>query len=300
MSAPLNRETQTPEDFNNRGLLKNEYASKLPSQSQQSRRGCREKWPPWICVSALIFVGVLSLILEPLGVAASPSAGVSSDMRLILHKRVQAHRGRPSWSEVNFEQTFALSNSAIVVADMRDKHWCRGATERVGRIALRMEPLLERARTSGILIIHAPSKTMSFYAGSEGRMLAQSAPHVDPPIAAPLRNPPLPLDDSNGRCDTPGDTEHRVWNRETPLLTIESGDVITGSGTEIYNVLRQLGIDTVFYMGVHANMCILNRSFGIRQMEPWAIHCIACATSQMSCTSLHRDHLCLMQPVQNS
>lgn len=256
------------------GCSKNEYASKLPSQSPQSRHDCREKWPHWIDMSDLIFVGVLSLILEPFGVAAFPSAGVSSDRRLILHKRVQAHRGSPSWSEVKFEQTFALSKSAIVVTDMWDKHWCRGATERVGRIALRMEPLLERARTSGLLIIHSPSETMSFYSGSEGRKLAQSAPHVDPPVAAPLHNPPLPIDDSNGGCDTPGDTEHRAWSRETPLLTIASSDVITDSGTEIYNVLRQRGIDTVFCMGVHANMCILNRSFGIRQMEQWGIHCI--------------------------
>jgi hypothetical protein len=115
---------------------------------------------------------------------------------------------------------------------------------------------------------------MSFYAGSEGRKLAQSAPHAEPPETAPLHDLPLPIDDSNGGCDTPGDTEHRAWSRETPLLTIAPGDVISDSGTEIYNVLRQLGIDTVFYMGVHANMCILNRTFGIRQMARWGIHCI--------------------------
>jgi hypothetical protein len=39
---------------------------------------------------------------------------------------------------------------------------------------------------------------MSFHADSEGRKLAQSAPHVDPPVAAPLYNPPLPIDDSDG------------------------------------------------------------------------------------------------------
>jgi nicotinamidase-related amidase len=137
-----------------------------------------------------------------------------------------------------------------------------------------MEPLLKRARAAGILIIHAPSETMDFYAGSEGRRLAQSAPHVDPPETAPLHDPPLPIDDSNGGCDTPGDTEHRAWSRETPLLTIAPGDVISDSGMEIYNVLRQHGIDTVFYMGVHANMCILNRSFGIRQLARWGVHCI--------------------------
>ena len=195
-------------------------------------------------------------------------------MHLTLRKRIQPYGAIDTWTEANFEQQFAPSRTAIIVTDMWDKHWCRGATERVGQIALRMEPLLEKARAAGILIIHAPSETMDFYAGSEGRRLAQSAPHADPPEAAPLHDPPLPIDDSNGGCDTPGDTEHRAWTRETPLLTIAPGDVISDSGAEIYNVLRQRGIDTVFYMGVHANMCILNRTFGIRQMARWGIHCI--------------------------
>ena len=222
----------------------------------------------------LLIPGLLSLIFAPVALADLPSGGTGSDMHLILRTRIQPHGARGTWTEANFEQSLAPARTAIVITDMWDKHWCRGATERVGQIALRMEPLLEKARTAGILIIHAPSETMDFYAGSEGRRLAQAAPHVDPPEAAPLHDSPLPIDDSNGGCDTPGDTEHRAWSRETPLLTIAPGDVISDIGTEIYNVLRQHGIHTVFYMGVHANMCILNRSFGIRQLTRWGIHCI--------------------------
>lgn len=197
-----------------------------------------------------------------------------SNMQLTLQKRIQPYGASDTWIEATFAQNLVLRKTAIVITDMWDKHWCRGATERVGQIAVRMEPLLEKARAAGVLIIHAPSETMSFYAGSEGRKLAESALHADPPPVRPFHDPPLPIDDSNGGCDTPGDTEHRAWTRETPLVTIASGDVISDSGTEIYNVLRQRGIDTVFYMGVHANMCILNRSFGIRQMARWGIHCI--------------------------
>jgi nicotinamidase-related amidase len=195
-------------------------------------------------------------------------------MHLTLRKRIQPYRASDTWTEANFEQSLAPAKTAIVITDMWDKHWCRGATERVGQIALRMEPLLEKARAAGILIIHSPSETMDFYTGSEGRRLAQSAPHTEPPEVEPPHDPPLPIDDSNGGCDTPGDTEHRAWSRETPLLTIAPGDVISDSGTEIYNVLRQHGIDTIFYMGVHANMCILNRSFGIRHLARWGMHCI--------------------------
>jgi len=222
----------------------------------------------------MLILGLLSFLPAAPSRSHPVSGGNDSDMHLILRRRIQPYGASGPWTEANFEQILAPARTAIVITDMWDKHWCRGATERVGQIAVRMEPLLERARAAGVLIIHAPSETMGFYAGSEGRKLAESALHADPPQAEPLHDPPLPIDDSNGGCDTPGDTEHRAWSRETPLLTIAPGDVISDSGTEIYNVLRQHGIDTVFYMGVHANMCILNRTFGIRQMARWGIHCI--------------------------
>ena len=195
-------------------------------------------------------------------------------MRLTLRKRIQPYAASDAWTEATFVQKLVPAKAAIVITDMWDNHWCRGAAERVGQIAVRMEPLLKEARGAGFLIIHAPSETMDFYRDSDGRKLAQTAPPSDPPEAAPLHDPPLPIDDSNGGCDTPGDREHRAWSRETPQLTIAAGDVISDSGTEIYNVLRQHGIDTLFYMGVHANMCILNRNFGIRQFARWGVRCI--------------------------
>jgi nicotinamidase-related amidase len=218
--------------------------------------------------------GLVFFVLISPGLTDHLSGDAGSDMRLTLRKQIRPYGASDMWTEAKFEQNFSPAKTAIVITDMWDKHWCRGATERVGQIALRMEPLLENARAAGMVIIHAPSETMNFYAGSEGRKLAESAPHVNPPEAAPLHDPPLPIDDSNGGCDTPGDSEHRAWTRETPLLTIARGDVISDRGTEIYSVLRQRGIDTVFFMGVHANMCILNRSFGIRQLSRWGFHCI--------------------------
>jgi len=42
--------------------------------------------------------------------------------------------------------------------------------------------------------------------------------------------------------------------------------VSTKSGQEIYNFCKQEGIDKIVLMGVHTNICILNRGFGARQM----------------------------------
>lgn len=198
----------------------------------------------------------------------------SGNVRLHLRTRVEPFHENGSATEAQLEASIDPAHTAIIITDMWDRHWCRGATQRVEAIAARMEPLLEQARRRGILIIHAPSDTMSFYKGAPGRLLAESAPEVTPPAERRILDGPLPIDDSDGGCDTPGDHEHQVWTRETPLLHIAPGDIISDSGTEIYNVLRARHIDTLLYMGVHANMCILNRTFGIRQMTRWGMRCI--------------------------
>jgi len=95
-------------------------------------------------------------------------------------------------------------------------------------------------------------------------------PRVAPPSPLPHIDPPLPIDDSDGGCDTPPDafdTLNRPWTRQDPAIYIDQDrDVISDSGTELYSFYRRRGITTVLFMGVHANMCILGRSFAIKAM----------------------------------
>jgi nicotinamidase-related amidase len=219
-------------------------------------------------------IGLVSALLASAFPVGSLPAAKGVSMNLELQTRVQPFRARDAWTDATVAQSFPTGDTAIIITDMWDKHWCRGATLRVAEIARKMEPLLQKARASGLLVIHAPSDTMSFYANTPGRRLAEDAPHFAPPEELVVHDPPLPIDDTDGGCDTPGDKEHRAWSRETPLLTIARDDVISDSGAEIYNVLRQHHIDTVFFMGVHANMCILNRTFGIRQLSKWGVRCV--------------------------
>ena len=55
-------------------------------------------------------------------------------------------------------------------------------------------------------------------------------------------------------------------SRRSTLLKIDDADVISDSGEEIWSILEQRGIDNVILMGVHTNMCVLGRPFGLRQM----------------------------------
>lgn len=207
-------------------------------------------------------------------IASGPVQPRNVETPLRLRTRIQPFHESHQWVEAYFDSSISNSKTAIIITDMWDKHWCTGATKRVGEIAQKMEPVLEKARQAGILIIHAPSETMDFYANTPGRLRAENAPKATPPPEREIKDAPLPIDDSDEGCDTPGDKPYKAWTRENPALTIAQGDVISDNGAEIYNVLQEHHIDTILYMGVHANMCILNRSFGVRQMSKWGLRCI--------------------------
>src|SRR5258705_11222292 len=184
--------------------------------------------------------------------------------------------GRYRDSKEMFEKgmEWEASKTAVIICDMWDQHWCAGATKRCGEIAPRINEMVSALRAKGALVVHAPSDTMKTYEGSEGRKLAMSAP------AAPSANPigkwryiqpekegKLPIDDSDGGCDDePQCKNYRAWKGEHPAIKIADGDAISDSGQEIYDLLKQRGITNVIMCGVHSNMCVLGRSFGIREM----------------------------------
>jgi nicotinamidase-related amidase len=205
---------------------------------------------------------------------AAVGSGEDSQCRLALRSRVELFPGSPRWTEVHVDYPFDPAKSALIVCDMWDRHWCTGANVRVAALVKRLGPVLDVARRKGIIIIHAPSETMSFYRDAPQRQRMLSVQAFEPPKGIDISSPPLPIDDSDGGCDTPGEKEHRTWSREHPGLTIAPEDYISDSGQEIYNLLRARDIQTVFYTGVHANMCILNRTFAIKQMTKWGFRCV--------------------------
>ena len=56
------------------------------------------------------------------------------------------------------------------------------------------------------------------------------------------------------------------WTRQIETVEIASEDVISDDGQEVYNLMQTRGIDNVILMGVHTNICVSGRPFGLRQM----------------------------------
>jgi nicotinamidase-related amidase len=170
-----------------------------------------------------------------------------------------------------------VAQTAIIICDMWDAHTCSLSAQRVAAMAPRMNQVVSAARSLGVMIVHAPSDTMKYYEGTPWRVRMQRAPVA--PSSSPIltrcaREPQearnFPIDDSAGGCDDPIVKKETgppyPWTREHPAIDIVGFDGISESGQEIYNYFRQEGITNVALMGVHTNICILNRGFGIRQM----------------------------------
>lgn len=170
-----------------------------------------------------------------------------------------------------------VARTAIIICDMWDAHTCSLSAQRVAALAPRMNQVVSAARSHGVMIIHAPSDTMKFYAGTPYRERMQRAPTAASPFPilnrcarVPAEERNFPIDDSAGGCDDPVPRKETgppyPWTREHPALDIVGFDGVSESGQEIYNFCRQEGIDKIALMGVHTNICILNRGFGARQM----------------------------------
>jgi nicotinamidase-related amidase len=200
----------------------------------------------------------------------------AADKPLLLHTRarVETTKGSGQWKLVEKATQWDPKKTALIICDMWNQHWCKGATERVAEMAPRMNEVVKATRQRGALIIHCPSGTMEFYKDTPQRKLAQSAPKATPKVPLqswckldPSREAPLPIDDSDGGCDDQPQCKHPPypWTRQIATIEIAEGDAITDSD-EAYNLMQQRGIENVIVMGVHVNMCVLGRPFSIRQM----------------------------------
>src|ERR1035441_7211319 len=181
--------------------------------------------------------------------ALDPRPAGAREMTVGLRSRVEVFKGSGEWRAVSLRQSLPAEKTAVLICDMWDKHWCSGATERVNALAAKMAPFLESARKRGIQIIHAPSETMAFYQDAPQRKRILALARIDPP-----------------------DQFYKAWAREHPGLRIDASDVISDSGAEIYSFLRERDIRTLLVVGVHTNMCVLNRPFAIKKMTAPAIH----------------------------
>jgi type 1 glutamine amidotransferase/nicotinamidase-related amidase len=219
------------------------------------------------------------VLLAMLAAGAGPSrhAAAGAETLMVEARRRVAVAHQPGEFEiVNVQQTWEASQTSVIVCDMWDRHWCKGATRRVGELVPAMNEFIIQARNAGALIIHAPSDTVGYYANHPARIRARQAPRAAnlPDDIGSWRSwldedekRAYPMDQSDGGCDCkPRCAGGSPWRKQIEGLEIRAEDAISDSGVEIWNLMEERGARNVLVMGVHTNMCVLGRPFGLRNL----------------------------------
>jgi nicotinamidase-related amidase len=222
---------------------------------------------------------ILTLLVVFLGSRPLPAADEKAPLRLTLRSRAKGDGDK--FTIVEKKANWEPKKTALIICDMWDDHWCKSAAARVAEMAVPLNEVVKAARSRGVFIIHAPSSVTNFYKDTPQRKLALEAPFAKTPVALSTderwgtcwcwpdkkREPALPIDDSDMGCDCAVKCKIReAWKRQISTIEIKDGDAITDNGQETWNLLTARGIDNVILCGVHLNMCVLGRPFGIRQM----------------------------------
>lgn len=185
-------------------------------------------------------------------------------VRLARRTLASDSQGSRVWHIGQEDLSVPANRLAVIVCDMWDRHWSTGASLRVARLAPEINRFCRRLRDAGALIVHAPSDTVEAYRDSPARQ--RIAGHGPAPEPRPVAVPPMPMEPTNGGSDSddPLAPDTPVWSRQHEAIEINPDlDVITDDGRELVAYLRAQNRDTVLMTGVHTNMCILRRSFGL-------------------------------------
>ena len=215
---------------------------------------------------ACVFLGLALLV-------TNTAESANEVLKLRFRTRAEVAPDSDRYRAITTSTEWKAKETCIVICDMWNDHYCRNAARRVAEMAPRMNEVIQTARKLGVLIIHSPSGCMDRYKDMPQRKLAQQAPKFDTKI--PLQGW-CHLDEKHEaqmpvNVDQPSDDNGtirervRFFDRQIETLEIEEGDAITDSAEAFY-LMKQRGIKNVIIMGVHTNMCVLGRPFGIRQM----------------------------------
>ncbi|MEZ6064716.1 MAG: ThuA domain-containing protein [Planctomycetaceae bacterium] len=236
----------------------------------------------------LLLAGLLA------GVAMLPgpaeTAEPASPFELRLRSQIETSPGSGRYHTTLADEVWQPGGMAIIVCDMWDSHHSEEAVKRVNEIAPRLDALLRLARERGVTIIHAPSDCLDYYQDHPARLRAMRTPKVadlPPEITKWCYQIPAeeqgtyPIDQSDGGEDDEPEAHQRwlaklaaeglnpraPWTRQIDVIEIDpEQDYITALGDEVWSILAERGIDNVLVAGVHTNMCVLGRPFGLRRL----------------------------------
>ena len=211
-------------------------------------------------------------------------------LELLLRQQTLISPDSVSYHRLETKETWLPAETAVILCDAWDQHHCKNAVDRLTEFAPRLSAFVDAMRKMGVTIIHSPSDCMPAYAHHPARVRTLAVPSTtNPPESAQHwcsmidseAGAIYPIDQSlGGEDDLP--QEHAIWSKQllslgrnpqmpwkmqsSKILIDDSQDFISDRGDEVWRVLESKQIKNVVLVGVHLNMCVLGRPFGLRRM----------------------------------
>ncbi|MHC4405775.1 MAG: cysteine hydrolase family protein [Planctomycetota bacterium] len=163
------------------------------------------------------------------------------------------------------------SKTAVVVIDMWDDHWCKTLARRTAELVPHMNLSLDAFRALGVPIVFAPSGVLEPYRDHPARKAMLAIP-AHPMPDANGSDPPRPPWNRTGGCECGPDRpckSRKAWSRQHADLVIRDGDFLgnCNDSRELASFCQERGVTQLIYMGVHTNMCVCYRGFGMVSMK---------------------------------
>ncbi|WP_169818762.1 isochorismatase family protein [Niabella ginsenosidivorans] len=202
------------------------------------------------------------------------NAGHAQELLVSTQRLIPADSGKGTYVLSNRTEKWDPAETAIIICDMWDQHWCPYATKNVAELAPALNKMITIARSKGITIVHAPSECMNYYKNYPQRqkLLQYGNRRKNEIVYSDVKllseaGVPWPVEFYDEGCPNAEAAPHRAWTKQIDALQINDKDLISDSGGEMDAYFQKNGIKNVILCGVHTNMCIMNRSFGLRAMK---------------------------------
>ncbi|MDR1497038.1 MAG: cysteine hydrolase [Puniceicoccales bacterium] len=188
------------------------------------------------------------------------------------------------------------AQTAIIICDMWAHQSSCVGNARIRELAVAFNPVLDAAREKGVLIVHAPSShdIGIFYKDHPARKTGEAFrkedfgnrrhwdfwehangpgehSHTVNPTEVGARWPHI----GGAVSGCKGGDQVLDW-RQTPLIIIKDNDMLTDDFKEILGYFRAKGIKNVVLTGVHTDMCVLGRPFGLRALKKNGFNAVLC------------------------
>lgn len=159
------------------------------------------------------------------------------------------------------------SKIALLSIGMWSMHKCQVATDRLDEISIKSNELMKKIRNNGGKILHGSSTLVNLPEYKKMRDNIVGLPEAKLVDKGMVQLPPIPLDDSDGGIVEINKNYDRKKVLMNPHIEMDyEKDVITGHNKEILNYLHYHNIELLLICGTHTNMCVLDRTYGVKNL----------------------------------